>query len=622
MNDEDGKIIIGTEIDSKQLETDLKKLTKKFDELNEKEEELQKRKLKLEIELKGDYKKEIDELADMYNWVMKDTTENTPQKTIDWINSQYQPKLDAINRKYARQISAYNTINEKLKENTIKQEEIKNNINEINSTLESRKGINAFLNGTKEINKGITTAIKKVGRWAIALFGIRSAYSFIRQMTSQAIQQNEELANKMQYIKSALGSAFQPVAKVVVDIIYKLLAGIGAIIKLITGKNIFENVNTDLKNANKNAKALQKTLAGWDEATVLGSNSNLANGLLGNGLNIADDVEKVSKKINEWFTKPLTKEDIMKVVNSYIGAFNLGYNWLKENIFNPGIGYIKQMIQETEPLWGPVWYKMQEAFIPAIQKMKQEWSKFKDFLQPAKDFFDKLFEPAKIAWNDMVENYLKPAWQSFYNSLPQPVQDALNKIWIKFKELYNDIAFYLNNIGIHVAYITDTTETEVGKTTKKVKQNVGEINSQVNKLSGAKINITTNTSSINKLKDILDEIVYNVQILTGKNVITTTTWTTKANPKSAKGSIIYPKLAVGGIVNMPGRGVPYHGATIAERGAEAVVPLTDSQQMALLGEAIGKYITINATIPVYAYNRQVDRQIQKIQNQQDFAMNR
>lgn len=38
----------------------------------------------------------------------------------------------------------------------------------------------------------------------------------------------------------------------------------------------------------------------------------------------------------------------------------------------------------------------------------------------------------------------------------------------------------------------------------------------------------------------------------------------------AKGGIYYPKLALGGIISQPGRGVPYHGATIGERGAEAV----------------------------------------------------
>jgi len=94
----------------------------------------------------------------------------------------------------------------------------------------------------------------------------------------------------------------------------------------------------------------------------------------------------------------------------------------------------------------------------------------------------------------------------------------------------------------------------------------------------------------------------------------------------AKGGIFYPsklpKLAVGGIINQPGRGVPYHGAYIGERGAEAVVPLTDSQQMALLGETIGKYITMNATVPVYIGNRLVAREMKRINAEDDFAFNR
>lgn len=94
----------------------------------------------------------------------------------------------------------------------------------------------------------------------------------------------------------------------------------------------------------------------------------------------------------------------------------------------------------------------------------------------------------------------------------------------------------------------------------------------------------------------------------------------------AKGGLFYPsklpKLAVGGIINRPGAGVPYHGATIGERGAEAVVPLTDSQQMAILGEMIGKYITVNANIVNTMNGRVISRELQQIRNNEDFAYNR
>lgn len=60
---------------------------------------------------------------------------------------------------------------------------------------------------------------------------------------------------------------------------------------------------------------------------------------------------------------------------------------------------------------------------------------------------------------------------------------------------------------------------------------------------------------------------------------------------------------------------------IGERGAEGVIPLTDSQAMTTLGEAIGRYITINANITNTMNGRVISRQIQQIIANQDFAYN-
>ena len=60
---------------------------------------------------------------------------------------------------------------------------------------------------------------------------------------------------------------------------------------------------------------------------------------------------------------------------------------------------------------------------------------------------------------------------------------------------------------------------------------------------------------------------------------------------------------------------------IGERGAEGVIPLTDSQAMETLGEAIGRYITINANITNTMNGRVISRQIQQKIANQDFAYN-
>jgi len=83
-----------------------------------------------------------------------------------------------------------------------------------------------------------------------------------------------------------------------------------------------------------------------------------------------------------------------------------------------------------------------------------------------------------------------------------------------------------------------------------------------------------------------------------------------------------PRLAKGGIINNPGKGVMVGSAIGGESGREGVIPLTDSQQMAILGEAIGKYITINANITNTMNGRVISRELQKINNENNFAYNR
>ena len=56
-------------------------------------------------------------------------------------------------------------------------------------------------------------------------------------------------------------------------------------------------------------------------------------------------------------------------------------------------------------------------------------------------------------------------------------------------------------------------------------------------------------------------------------------------------------------------------------GAEGVIPLTDSQAMETLGEAIGRYITINATVENRMNGRLISRELQQIRTNQAFAYN-
>lgn len=49
--------------------------------------------------------------------------------------------------------------------------------------------------------------------------------------------------------------------------------------------------------------------------------------------------------------------------------------------------------------------------------------------------------------------------------------------------------------------------------------------------------------------------------------------------------------------------------------------MTDTQAMAELGKEIGKWININATLPIYVGNRQIAREMRKIDAEDNFAYN-
>ena len=81
------------------------------------------------------------------------------------------------------------------------------------------------------------------------------------------------------------------------------------------------------------------------------------------------------------------------------------------------------------------------------------------------------------------------------------------------------------------------------------------------------------------------------------------------------------KLASGGLINMPNRGVPVTNAIAGEAGAEGIIPLTDQQAMAQLGAEIGRNVLVNLTNITSMNGRVISRELRTIQSEEDFAFN-
>ena len=87
----------------------------------------------------------------------------------------------------------------------------------------NKSDMSGLKNSIKEVGNGISGVIHKVTKWGLAIFGVRSAYLAIRRATSLVSQSNEEIAGKLEGIQLFFASAFEPVVERIVNLVYKLL---------------------------------------------------------------------------------------------------------------------------------------------------------------------------------------------------------------------------------------------------------------------------------------------------------------------------------------------------------------------------------------------------------------
>ena len=207
-------------------------------------------------------------------------------------------------------------------------------------------------------------------------------------------------------------------------------------------------------------------------------------------------------------------------------------------------------------------------------------------------------------FGNIIKGFFKAIIETLFGWLFEDINKAIEKF---------------NNFKDKIVDVWNTIKEKIQNTIQSIQdwltKHFGVIGTKIGEVIGASFKAVVN-AVLGAIEKILNVPVKSINALIG-----TINKVPGINLKKLE-TFNLPRLAKGGIINMPGSGVNYGGANIAERAPEGVIPLTDSQQMALLGEAIGKYITINATINNSMNGRVISREIQKIQNEQNFAMNR
>ena len=248
--------------------------------------------------------------------------------------------------------------------------------------------------------------------------------------------------------------------------------------------------------------------------------------------------------------------------------------WVNEKIIQPIVGFFVQL-----------WNKIKEIFTPVIEFFKNI---FETTFENVRIYIDNLKQIFKALW-DGIKAIFEPVGDFFkgiFEGAMKKIKEAFAPIVNFFNEIWNKIKNSLRAFGAKVGEV-------IGGAFKTV------INGVLARIENV---LNFPVKAINKL-------INTVNKLPGVELTKFKTYR-------------LPRLAKGGIINQPGRGIPVGSAIGGEKGREGVIPLTDSQQMQLLGQSIGKYVSINLTNITKLDNRQIAKEQRKINAQNDFAFNR
>ena len=487
-------------------------------------------------------------------------------------------------------------------------------VNQLENLRKKQADINKvdLSNIQKSIDKvgdSTSSVIKKVGKWALAVFGIRSAYMFVRNAMSTLSQYNEQIKTDVEYIGFAMASMLQPVIEGLINLAYKLLTYVNYIAQAWFGVDLFANASADaMSKSAKSAEKMKKTLAGFDEMNVISDSSGGKDANVPSfDLSAPEDVP-----IPSWLQWIADNKDIVIVgllgIAGGLTAVHLGLSLIQGlgiGLILAGVALAIQGIIDfiKDPSWhnfltilqgialvvagiavlmGGWVVALVAVGVAIVAYIIQNWEKVKGILGKVGGWiYDHIIKP--------VGDFFVGLWDGIVNGVKTAVQwvkDTFNSIVDFFKNIISKIVSLFKTIGTKVGDVLGGAFKAVINGVLKSIENI--LNSPIKAINGL-------ISVINKVPGI------NLGKLSTFNL---------------------PRLAVGGIVNVPGRGVPIGGAIAGEAGAEGVIPLTNSQAMETLGQAIGKYVTINANITNTMNGRVISRELQKLNSSSDFAFNR
>ena len=653
----DGWITIGTKLATDKFDKQVADLEKKIKNEEQKTQLKLQAKLQAEDELKRhkqaifevekEYERTSKQVEHLQNIMSKQASgvSLTPQEFTDLqgsekIISNNEKIGETLDKMYAKEIKLNNAVDR----TSLAYSQIQSNVSGYKAKIESIKlqkqqsQVNEIKKGFDNVGKSVSSSIKHIGRLALGVLSVRSAYLLARQASSTLGQYDEQYATNLEYIRYLIAQAIAPALKYVVNLASTLLSYLNYIANAWFGITLFSknsaknfmNAKNSTGGISKNTGKIKKDLqtTPFDEMNVLSdtSDSGTSGGAGGGAIAPSIDPSLFAGEVPDWLKWIADNKDlilsVMAGITAGLLAWKLGLDGIKAlgiGLLITGIIYTIQSLIDylKDPSWenfgkiiqgigiaiiglgaliGSVPLMVAGAIVLIVGTIVKYWEQIKSFLQQGIDWLK-----GKSEW---IHEMFGDGIGDLYDFIVDILQDTLNM----FDGLFSGIKQIFDGI---IKIIKGVFTGDWKQAWEGLKQVVAGVFNSLWSIVKYPLNMII--SGLNTLIRGANRIKFDVP-----------SWVPGIGGKQFGFNIPQiPKLAKGTILNSPGYGVPVAGgrALAGESGREAYVPLTDTQLLEELGSTIGRYITINANITNSMNGRVISRQLQRIQNDSNFAYN-
>lgn len=667
-----GYLKIKTKIDNKEIDKGIVELENKIKKLQEENATKSKKESSLQEEV-NEYERLCNE-ADKYRNKIKELEQDKnnfksqfngyiPDSQMG-IYSEINARLSVTKQKYAeitteidKQAPKIEKVYENLNKIKLKQDENNEKISQFKSKIESIKADNLH-NSLNTVGRNISSQISKIGKMAMAVIGIRTAWNAVRSAVSMVTQYNEQVASDFEYMRFCIANLLAPAVQSLIRLLYTLLSYVNAITTAWFGINLFGNSSVKAfqkmqKSASgtaKSAKEIQKSLQGFDEMNVLSdttSNDSGSTGGVGGASAPSLDLSGIQAEIPEWLKWIIDNKDLilstMAGIASGLLAWKLGFSGLKSlgiGLIIGGIVYDIQAIAEylKDPSWtnfgkiiqgigtaivglgiliGNVPLVIAGAITLIIGTIVKHWEQIKSFFQGGIDWLTSQSDWVHQMFGDTIGNIYDTCVDglqqllNFFDSIFTMIKGIFDgfimfiqgvftgdweKAWEGIKKIFSSIWEGIKGVFFSVWDSITSVVATVGSTVGNIISNA--FKAVVNAVLRTIENILNSPiRAINRLIGVINNVP-------GINLGTLDTFN-------------LPRLAKGGIISQPTM------AVVGEAGKEAVMPLENNTEwIDLLAEKLASRIGNNGGYYIIQLDsRTIQRGIAKRKQQLSFATN-